>query len=195
MGKKYFKDIAEAWADPRVTLVCGDANVYINECKSEFDVIVSDTSDPDGPARPLFEKPFYQKCKNALRAGGILVTQAENVWLNLELIGTLRANALSIFDDVEYGHFSIPTYPCGCIGYLCCAVNPADLQEGEAYGMCTCVCVCICVLLTLFHALYLSITRTHRCQDDPAPPGRRRRAGRKAGVLHLGAPCSLIRAS
>jgi spermidine synthase len=105
MGKKYFKDIAEAWADPRVTLVCGDANVYINECKSEFDVIVSDTSDPDGPARPLFEKPFYQKCKNALRAGGILVTQAENVWLNLELIGTLRANALSIFDDVEYGHF------------------------------------------------------------------------------------------
>ena len=51
--------------------------------QNHFDVIIVDASDPVGPADVLFEKPFYMAMKNALRAGGIVATQGENMWLHL----------------------------------------------------------------------------------------------------------------
>ena len=54
-----------------------------------FDVIIVDASDPVGPADVLFEKPFYMAMKSALRSGGIVATQGENMWLHLDLIGNV----------------------------------------------------------------------------------------------------------
>lgn len=54
--------------------------------QNHFDVIIVDASDPVGPADVLFEKPFYMAMKNALRAGGIVATQGENMWLHLRFI-------------------------------------------------------------------------------------------------------------
>jgi len=42
--------------------------------KSYFDII-TDSSDPVGPASVLFEKPFYTKMRDALRPGGVVCTQ------------------------------------------------------------------------------------------------------------------------
>lgn len=123
VSKKYFKTMSSSWDDKRLTVVCMDASEYLKSdaAKEKFDVIVCDSSDPVGPAQALFESPFYKSMNNALRAGGRIATQAESVWNNRDLIQDLFRRTLDIFETVEYATTQIPTYPCGQIGFLCCA--------------------------------------------------------------------------
>lgn len=122
-GKKYFPTVAAAWDDPRVTLECGDGAVFMKREDNigKFDVIITDSSDPVGPAQALFESPFYTAMNNALRPGGKVCTQAESMWLHLPLIQKLIKDSSRIFENVEYATTQIPTYPAGQIGLLLCS--------------------------------------------------------------------------
>jgi len=121
-GKKYFPTVASAWSDERVHLICDDASKFIQDEKNRgyFDVIISDTSDPVGPAEPLFEKPFYMDLHDALRDGGRVCCQGESMWLHLELLKKLVNECGEPFAAAEYATTQIPTYPCGQIGLLLC---------------------------------------------------------------------------
>jgi len=122
-GKKFFPTVAAAWDDKRVTLECGDGAVYLAkpENKGRFDVIITDSSDPIGPAASLFESPFYQSMNEALKDGGKVCTQAESMWLHLDLIAKLVKDSSHTFANVEYATTQIPTYPAGQIGLLLCS--------------------------------------------------------------------------
>lgn len=122
-GKKYFPSVAAAWDDERVTLVCGDASVYINDPANfgKYDVIICDSSDPVGPAQALFESPFYMAMEKALKPGGKISTQAESLWMHFPLIEKLVREASTIFEEADYASIQIPTYPCGQIGILVCS--------------------------------------------------------------------------
>eukprot|EP00475_Leptophrys_vorax_P016993 TRINITY_DN234_c0_g1_i1.p1 TRINITY_DN234_c0_g1~~TRINITY_DN234_c0_g1_i1.p1 ORF type:complete len:315 (-),score=86.42 TRINITY_DN234_c0_g1_i1:36-935(-) len=127
-GKKYFPTVASAWDDPRVKLICDDASKFIQlpEYRNYFDVVISDTSDPVGPAQPLFEKPFYQNLYDALRDGGRVCCQGESMWLHLDLIKKLVAECGEPFAEAAYASTQIPTYPCGQIGLLVCTKQSRD---------------------------------------------------------------------
>ena len=86
--------------------------------KRKFDVVISDTSDPEGPAAALFEAKFYRTLHHALKAGGRIATQAESVWLDLDLIAGLVKIGHRIFENVAYATTQIPTYAGGQIGIL-----------------------------------------------------------------------------
>ncbi len=75
------------------------------------DVIVTDSSDPVGPASVLFETPFYNAMYKSLREGGIVCTQGECMWLHLDLIKPLMQSISQKFTDVSYAYTTIPTYP------------------------------------------------------------------------------------
>jgi spermidine synthase len=122
-GKKFFPSVASAWDDKRVTLHCGDGAVFMKqpEQESKYDVIITDSSDPVGPAQSLFESPFYQAMNKALRPGGKICTQAESLWINLDLIHKLVKDALDIYANAEYATTQTPTYPAGQIGFLLCS--------------------------------------------------------------------------
>ena len=36
-----------------------------------------------GPAKALFERPFYTYMHNALKPGGVVCTQGESIWLHM----------------------------------------------------------------------------------------------------------------
>lgn len=92
-------------------------------------MIITDSSDPVGPAASLFEKPYFQLLHDALKPGGNISTQAECLWLHLPLIKELRRTTLEIFETAEYAFTTIPTYPSGQIGFLVCSTSPnCDLQ-------------------------------------------------------------------
>lgn len=122
-ARKYFPHFAKTYDHPKVTLNLGDAAEYIKNHDNYFDVIIADTSDPDGPAEALFKSPFYQDLYQALRAGGKVATQGETYWkdeaLITGLIKDLKANTK--FEKVEYATTQIPTYPCGTIGFILCS--------------------------------------------------------------------------
>ncbi len=60
---------------PSVRTHIGDGFKFLADKKNEFDVIITDSSDPEGPAESLFQKPYFELLHGALREGGVITTQ------------------------------------------------------------------------------------------------------------------------
>ncbi|KAK2821804.1 putrescine aminopropyltransferase [Arthroderma sp. PD_2] len=109
---------------PNAKTHVGDGFKFLEEQKNQFDVIITDSSDPDGPAEVLFQKPYFELLHGALREGGVISTQAENQWLHLSMITELKKLMREVFPVVEYAYTTIPTYPSGQIGFLVACKDP-----------------------------------------------------------------------
>ena len=107
--------------DPRVTVHIGDGFKFLAANTSTYDTIITDSSDPVGPAESLFQKPYFQLIHDALAPGGHTSSQGECVWLHLPLIRELREVTRAIFPTVDYAYTTIPTYPSGQIGFTMAA--------------------------------------------------------------------------
>jgi spermidine synthase len=118
VSKKYLPFMAKGFDDPRVKVHIMDGAKFMEENQSAFDVIVTDSSDPVGPASVLFETPFYKALHGSLREGGIICTQGECVWLHVDLIQPLIKAIQPLFTTVEYAYCTIPSYPSGQIGFI-----------------------------------------------------------------------------
>lgn len=60
---------------PKVKVHVGDGFEFLKNRQNEFDVIITDSSDPEGPAESLFQKPYFELLRDALRDGGVITTQ------------------------------------------------------------------------------------------------------------------------
>ncbi|KAL3758663.1 hypothetical protein ACHAWU_005249 [Discostella pseudostelligera] len=118
VSKKYLPFVAKGFDDPRVKVHVMDGAQFMKEHQSSFDVIITDSSDPVGPASVLFETPFYKAMHDSLRDGGIICTQGECVWLHVDLIQRLIKAITPLFSSVEYAYCTIPSYPSGQIGFV-----------------------------------------------------------------------------
>lgn len=131
-SKQYLPSLAKGFDDPRVTTKVMDGAKFMDENKATFDVIITDSSDPVGPASVLFETPFYDAMYRSLRDGGIVCTQGESIWLHLDLIKPLVSSISQFFTTVEYAYTSIPTYPSGQIGFIIAGKNRGVCKEPVA---------------------------------------------------------------
>ncbi|KAG5001711.1 hypothetical protein JHK87_022783 [Glycine soja] len=156
VSKQYFPDVAVGYDDPRVTLHIGDVLshdgfshnglgvAFLKEVpEGTYDAVIVDSSDPIGPAQELFEKPFFASVAKALCPGGVVCTQAESIWLHMDIIEDIVANCRQIFKgSVNYAWTTVPTYPSGMIGFMLCStegppvdfkhpVNPIDENESQ----------------------------------------------------------------
>ncbi|KAL9612849.1 MAG: hypothetical protein Q9167_002581 [Letrouitia subvulpina] len=130
LSKKYLPGMSIGFQHPNVTVHVGDGFKFLADKKNEFDVIITDSSDPEGPAETLFQKPYFELLHGALRDGGIITTQAENQWLHLALITDLKKSCKEVFPTVEYAYTTIPTYPSGQIGFMvCCKDAERNIRE------------------------------------------------------------------
>jgi spermidine synthase len=117
-SKKFFPEIAVSFSNPKATTIVGDGAAFLSDKTEEYDVIIVDSSDPEGPASVLFGEAFYADVKRALKPGGIVCSQGESIWLHLPLIKKMMNFLKTPFPAVQYGLMQIPTYPCGSIGAL-----------------------------------------------------------------------------
>lgn len=109
---------------PKVTVYIGDGFEFLSTHKATYDVIITDSSDPIGPAASLFQRPYFQLMYDALTPGGHIATQAECLWLHLPLITELLNLTRAMFPVAAYAYGTIPTYPSGQIGYIVCSKAP-----------------------------------------------------------------------
>ncbi|XP_067167105.1 spermidine synthase isoform X2 [Apteryx mantelli] len=123
VSKKYLPGMAVGYSSAKLTLHVGDGFEFMKQNQEAFDVIITDSSDPMGPAESLFKESYYQLMKTALREDGILCCQGECQWLHLDLIKEMRQFCKSLFPVVEYAYCTIPTYPSGQIGFMLCSKN------------------------------------------------------------------------
>src|SRR5262252_6170981 len=75
-AKEHFPEFTgPVLADKRFDLVIDDGMNYVATTDRRFDVIIVDSTDPQGPGKVLFSEDFYAGCKRCLAAGGVMVTQ------------------------------------------------------------------------------------------------------------------------
>lgn len=62
--------MAKGFDSPKLQLNIGDGFEYMRNHKNKFDVIITDSSDPVGPAVNLFTESYFKLLKGALKPGG-----------------------------------------------------------------------------------------------------------------------------
>lgn len=84
LSKKYLPGMSIGFQHPNVSVHIGDGFKFLADKKNEFDVIITDSSDPEGPAESLFQKPYFELLFGALREGGVVTTQGCSSFLFLQ---------------------------------------------------------------------------------------------------------------
>ena len=98
---------------PKLELLIEDGVKYVKETKERFDVIIIDSTDPIGPATPLFGEEFYQNVNRILTDDGIVVSQGESPYYNADVQHSLLSVLNKVFENVYIYNFSNLTYPGG----------------------------------------------------------------------------------
>lgn len=127
--RNHFPGLSSSFDDSRVSLHFEDGAEFVKRHTAAFDVIIVDSSDPVGPAEVLFQKEFYRSMRNALKPGGIVITQSESFMYHAELIGKIASFCRTIFPLYRYYYTMVPTYPSGLIGFSFCSLGPDPLNE------------------------------------------------------------------
>lgn len=115
VAKKYLAFIPKGvFSDKRLSAHFEDGNAFIKRYKDYFDVIVVDSTDPVGPGKVLFLKPFYKKVFDSLRSDGIAIFQI-GPFLEFDLIIKPTVKKLKSFFKFVYPvRLPMPSYSCGC---------------------------------------------------------------------------------
>ncbi len=124
LSREHFASFGDPWADPRATLLVLDAFGFLEENPGQFDVIISDTTDPIGMAERLFSDEFYKLMVRALTPNGAAATQCEQPFFDTELIKQIYQSAKMLTKNPAYYYANIPTYPGGGIGFMYVSNTP-----------------------------------------------------------------------
>lgn len=111
-AKEHFPEFAgPAFADPRFTSVIADGMDYLADAPPhQYDVIIVDSTDPQGPGKVLFSFEFYDACRCSLKRGGILVTQNGVPFFQPEELVSSLGHFKRLFEHSGCYIAAIPTY-------------------------------------------------------------------------------------
>jgi spermidine synthase len=115
-----------AFDDPKARVVIADGARFAAESEERFDVVVVDSTDPQGPGAVLFTEAFYRDVRRLLRPGGIMATQCGNPSIRPdELVDTQAAQRAAGFALVDYYLPVVPTYIGGAMALGFATDEPA----------------------------------------------------------------------
>lgn len=113
VSRKYLQRTACSLDDSRLELRIEDGIKYMAETRERFDVILIDSTDPIGPAQPLFGSAFYKEVRRVLREDGVVVAQGESPFYmvadQVNILESIKAN----FARVNLYNYSNLCYPGG----------------------------------------------------------------------------------
>jgi spermidine synthase len=72
VSKKYLPNMAKGFSSPKAVLHVGDGFEYLKNNKNQFDVIITDSSDPEG----IYSKKYiYINRELLFRSSGIFISR------------------------------------------------------------------------------------------------------------------------
>ncbi|XP_034946910.1 spermidine synthase isoform X2 [Chelonus insularis] len=122
-SKRFLPFMASGLDHPKVNVHVGDGFEFLKQHREEFDVIITDSSDPVGPATCLFQKSYFALMKSSLKPGGIVCSQAGTIWSKDKQVARTLSHSQTVFPVTAYGVASVPTYPTGQIGFILGSLN------------------------------------------------------------------------
>ncbi|EFJ52441.1 hypothetical protein VOLCADRAFT_55771 [Volvox carteri f. nagariensis] len=129
VSKRFFPEVVWPANGRRIEWTYIHTYIYIH-------TFIHSTSSSRNSQRALpIKTPFFEALHRAVRPGGIVCTQAESLWLHLDIIKALADMCTEVFQggSVSYATTTIPSYPSGQIGMLVCAKARSG-AEGEGDG-------------------------------------------------------------
>nr|AHK12775.1 spermidine synthase [Antheraea pernyi] len=118
VSKKYLQFMAVGFDSEKLELHVGDGFEFMKNHSQEFDVIITDSSDPIGPAVNLFLENYFSLMKSALKPNGIVCSQAGTIWNDLDLVTSTLGYCRNQFPAAAYAYTTVPAYPSGPIGFV-----------------------------------------------------------------------------
>ncbi|MBI1205792.1 MAG: polyamine aminopropyltransferase [Azospirillum sp.] len=108
---------AGAFDNPRTHLVIDDGAAFVKQADPLYDVVIVDSTDPQGPGAVLFTAEFYADCKRCLAPGGIVVTQNGVPFFQPDELRTSYDRLTPLFADVGFFTAAVPTYYGGPMAF------------------------------------------------------------------------------
>jgi spermidine synthase len=132
--KKYLPTLSDgAFEHEKARVVIADGAKYAAETDERYDVVIVDSTDPQGPGAVLFTEAFYRDCRRMLKPGGVMVTQCGNPSVHPdELEFTQARQRAAGFADVTYYFAAVPTYVGGSMALGWASDEPALRGIGAA---------------------------------------------------------------
>jgi spermidine synthase len=127
--KEHIPQTAAVFADPRLELIIGDGVEYVKNSREIFDVILVDSTDPIGPATPLFGLDFYRGISARLGPEGIVVAQGESPFYDFAMQETLIKIAAELFPVRGFYNFNNQTYPGGLWSFMFASKGPHPTRD------------------------------------------------------------------
>ena len=113
-SKEHFPEFTgPVFADKRFESVIADGMKYVAETDRRFDVMIVDSTDPQGPGAVLFTREFYANCRKCMAKGGVMVTQNGVPFFQADELTTSIGYFRQLYADGSCYVAAIPTYVGG----------------------------------------------------------------------------------
>lgn len=110
--KKHLPITSSKLDDKRVKLIFQDAFEFIKSApKNHYDLIIADSSDPEGFAASLIETDFYSMVKDSLKEDGLFAAQSGSPLSQQKELKATWSNLSKVFPHREIAWSITPTYP------------------------------------------------------------------------------------
>jgi spermidine synthase len=128
-SKQHFPEFTgPVLADSRFDLIIDDGIKYVARTDRRFDVIIVDSTDPQGPGKVLFSEEFYAGCRRCIAAGGVMVAQNGVPFFQAGELTVTLSRFKRLFADVSCYVAAIPTYVGGHMAISWASDDPAPRQ-------------------------------------------------------------------
>ncbi len=127
--RRYMPSVSSAADDPRLELLFDDGVKYVTNTNKTFDVAIIDSTDPVGPAAPLFDQAFYQNLAGRLSPDGIMITQSESPFYDPDIQLSMFSNQRPWFQKLHMYLFSTMTYPGGLWSFGFASKKPCPIAD------------------------------------------------------------------
>jgi len=110
IAKKFFPEMTKTLNDKRVNIIIDDGAKYVSTSEKKYDLIISDSTDPIGPGKVLFEENYVEAIS---RISNVFVSQSESPLFHRDLIKKYHSIIKKYFKNLLFYFVPIPTYPSG----------------------------------------------------------------------------------
>ncbi|TBR24213.1 polyamine aminopropyltransferase [bacterium] len=131
-ARRFLPSTSCGLSDPRVSVRIEDGVKFMAAAGEPYDVILIDSTDPIGPAAPLFGPEFYGNVRKRLTDGGLVVAQGECPFYRLDVQKALAQVVKGVFGRADLYNYHNLTYPGGLWSFVVAGKAPRDLSAPDA---------------------------------------------------------------
>lgn len=130
-ARKFLPSTAGCLSDGRVRVRIEDGVKFMAQAGEPYDVILIDSTDPIGPAAPLFGPEFYGNVKRRLGAYGLVVAQGECPFYRLDVQKALASVVRGVFGAAALYNYHNLTYPGGLWSFVIAGKAAPDVTAPD----------------------------------------------------------------